>query len=79
MDERTSSPSSQQSMDKPYKPKFHVYPGKSELGGAKNSLEKASPSPTVSVTTSMVTTSAGSVIQTKALNSGGNNFVVRFF
>lgn len=81
MDERTSSPLSQQSMDKPYKPKFHLYPGKSDL--AKVSTSKVSSGvtetsfiPTVSALT--MTTSTASVIHSKPINTGGSNFVVSY-
>lgn len=68
-------------MDKPYKPKFHVYPGKSDLGGgSKNVMGKTVTESSIpTVNSSTMTTSTTSVIQAKTLNSGGSNFVVSDF
>uniref|UniRef100_A0A336MQ52 CSON003470 protein n=1 Tax=Culicoides sonorensis TaxID=179676 RepID=A0A336MQ52_CULSO len=76
VDERTSSPSSQQSQDKPYKPKFHLYPGKNTeaTGNVNNSVNTKV---NVSESTAPVSsTSASNVIPSKPLNSGGSNFVL---
>ncbi|XP_063702157.1 uncharacterized protein LOC134832164 isoform X2 [Culicoides brevitarsis] len=75
VDERTSSPLSQQSMDKPYKPKFHLYPGKAaELAPAKVASNKDSSSYVPTISTSTMTTSTPSVIQSKP--PGASNFVL---